>query len=342
MYCFATTALLLSAAAGSLAAPTRSNSVLHEKRDASSAWQKRSRVHGDVKLPMRIGLTQSNLDNGHDLLMDVSHPESANFGKHLSVQEVNDLFAPSEDAVNIVRAWLESAGIHASRVSQSVNKQWLQFDAKTSEAEELLNTKYHLYDHDVIDSAGIACDEYHVPAHIQQHIDYITPGLKEMRVSKAKASELTKRTTITNGAGGRSIIPPLLLPMPDDLPPLGLLGSSNCDVAITPDCIMTMYNISRGTTAQAGNQLGIFEDLGDYYSQTDLNEFFLTFAQYIPYGTHPKLDGIDGGMAPTNVANAGPESDLDFQISYPLIWPQNSILYQTDDSVYEANYTYEG
>jgi tripeptidyl-peptidase-1 len=33
---------------------------------------------------------------------------------------------------------------------------------------------------------------------------------------------------------------------------------------------------------------------------------------------------------------------LDFQISYPIIWPQNSVLYQVDDAVYEANYTFNG
>lgn len=69
------------------------------------------------------------------------------------------------------------------------------------------------------------------------------------------------------------------------------------------------------------------------YSQTDLNEFFLTLQPRIPQGTHPKLEGIDGATGPTTVTNAGPESDLDFQISYPLIWPQNSILFQTDDDV---------
>ena len=31
---------------------------------------------------------------------------------------------------------------------------------------------------------------------------------------------------------------------------------------------------------------------------------------------------------------AGGESDLDFQISYPIIYPQNSILFQTDDRPY--------
>ena len=103
-----------------------------------------------------------------------------------------------------------------------------------------------------------------------------------------------------------------------------------------------MYNITNGTSATAGNELGIFEDLGDVYSQEDLNSFFSTFSPRIPNGTHPILEGVDGGVAPTSVAEAGTESDLDFQISYPIIWPQNSILFQTDDPVYEADYTFPG
>ena len=119
--------------------------------------------------------------------------------------------------------------------------------------------------------------------------------------------------------------------------------SAICDVAAIPLCIQTLYNITTPTKAAAGNQLGIFEDLDDMYSQTDLNDFFLTLAPNIPQGTHPTLDGIDGATAPVaDVMDAGPESDLDFQISYPIIYPQNSILFQTDDDVYEANYTYQG
>lgn len=79
------------------------------------------------------------------------------------------------------------------------------------------------------------------------------------------------------------------------------------------------------------------------YSQTDLNEFWVTFAQNIPFGTGPTLKAVDGATAPvSNIMNAGPESDLDFQISYPIIYPQKEILFQTDDDYYEANYIYEG
>ena len=39
-----------------------------------------------------------------------------------------------------------------------------------------------------------------------------------------------------------------------------------------------MYNFTKGTTATEGNELGIFEDLGDVYSQEDLDLFFQALA----------------------------------------------------------------
>jgi tripeptidyl-peptidase-1 len=54
-----------------LAAPGSSH-VLHERGDSGSqAWVKRGRVDAETDMPVRIGLTQSNLDKGYDLLMEV-------------------------------------------------------------------------------------------------------------------------------------------------------------------------------------------------------------------------------------------------------------------------------
>lgn len=70
------------------------------------------------------------------------------------------MFAPSQDAVDSVRSWLESAGVAADRISQSVNKQWMQFDADASEIEKLLRTEYYLYSHSETGKSHIACREY--------------------------------------------------------------------------------------------------------------------------------------------------------------------------------------
>ncbi|OQN98397.1 hypothetical protein B0A48_15665 [Cryoendolithus antarcticus] len=333
-------ALLLATAA---AVPTPANHVLHEKRAESLSWVKVARVHEDVKLPMRIGLIQSNLDNAHDYLMKVSHPESEHYGKHYTVDEVTDLFAPAQSSVDAVRAWLKSAGIEMDSVSQSTNKQWLQFDASASKAEELLKTEYHEYEHVATGKTGIACDAYHLPAHVQSHVDYITPGVKHIGTHGSKAA-LEKRGGWDNGGKGhrKRPHPPPTRPMPPGPMP-SAANLTACGTLVTPECIAAMYNITQGNKAAPGNELGIFEDLGDVYAQQDLDNFFTRYYPRIRNGTHPKLEGIDGGVAPiANVSQAGLESDLDFQISYPIIWPQNSILFQTDDPVYENNYTFVG
>lgn len=42
-----------------------------------------------------------------------------------------------------------------------------------------------------------------------------------------------------------------------------------------------MYNITQGTTAVPGNELGIFGSLGDVYTQSDLDLFFSKLAGYL-------------------------------------------------------------
>ena len=175
--------------ASTLAAPSH---VLHERRDvAHPEFVKRSPVPIGRTLPVRIGLTQRNLDYGHDLLMEVSTPGSSRYGKHYSAEEVVDLFAPSKDTVDSVSKWLEDAGI--TRFSQSTNKQWMQFDAKVEVLEELVKARFHEYHHVDSGVTHVACDEYHVPAHIQKHVDYITPGIKLMSTHAIGKDDLKKR-----------------------------------------------------------------------------------------------------------------------------------------------------
>ena len=115
------------------------------------------------------------------------------------------------------------------------------------------------------------------------------------------------------------------MPMPT---PIGSVRPNNltlCDTMATPQCIAALYNITDGHLAARGNQLGIFEDLGDVYSQQDLDSFFTRLAPYIPNGTHPTLDAIDGAVAPVkNVSLAGYESG-ESQMN-PLLRLSNTFL----------------
>lgn len=62
--------LLAAALSGAIPAPIKH--VLHEKREQRRYdWVKGDRVESDAMLPVRIGLTQNNLEKGYEYLMDV-------------------------------------------------------------------------------------------------------------------------------------------------------------------------------------------------------------------------------------------------------------------------------
>ncbi|KAJ0109613.1 hypothetical protein J7T55_014175 [Diaporthe amygdali] len=321
-----------------------STHIRHERQMPHWArtWEKKQKVKKSAVLPMRIGLRQAEakLQEGRDLLMERSNPLSPYYGQRMTPREVIDFFAPPKESVEVVRDWLVASGINVTRISQSVNKQWIQFDATTAEVENLLVTDYYYWEHSPTGSENIAAEEYHIPAHVQTHIDYITPGIR-LRADPGRVRSL-KRRAEAEQFGKRAVKAmntgiDVIGPDASSLPPL---NSSVCDSYVTQECIRTQYSIPKGDKAAEGNELGVFESLGDHYAQNDLDVYWSTLYSEIPNGTYPIEKGIDGayGAAKTLEA-AGVESDLDFEAAQPLIWPQRTILFQTDDEYYQQNET---
>ncbi|KAJ5896113.1 Aorsin [Penicillium subrubescens] len=327
----------LAIAALSEAVPAPIKHVLHEKRERHGLdWVKGDRVEGDAVLPVRIGLTQNNLENGYEYLMDVSHPSSAKYGTYWTAEEVHDMFAPSAEAVDAVREWLHAAGIDRSRVVHSDNKGWLAFDAYAHEAEGLFMTEFYEHNHMSSASTKIGCDKYHIPEHLRGHIDYVTPGVKLTpvlkKLKKAKrASHLTKvkpnveavssiLNDVSISAKAKSLSSDLQL----------------CGYNMTPTCIKALYDIPDATKSNKGNSLGLYEQ-GDYFAKSDLDLFYKEYAPWVPQGTYPIPALIDGAnfSVPASSSLNGGESDIDIDLAYSLIYPQSVTLYQVDDQLYE-------
>ncbi|KAI1855363.1 hypothetical protein JX265_006494 [Neoarthrinium moseri] len=324
------TSLMLLAASAANGLPS-SPYVLHESRHASgigrrSLSAKHARADVDAIIPLRIGLTQTNLETGYDRLMDVADPSSPNFGNHLSRDEVIELFAPKEESVSSVRNWLIQSGVNASRITHYQNKGWLAIDMPVSEAESLFQTQYHEVDHK--GTLRLGCDEYYVPQHVQGHIDYISPGVK-------LSSPMRKRSL---SSAGKRNQPFKVLPSPDNWadPALSTLhlgdDLSGCAKNFTPPCYRALYGIPAHNPALPGNSVGLYES-GDTYAQGDLDLFYAKYAPYIPQGTAPTLASVDGGEAPVpqdSEYNTG-ESDIDIDIVSSLVYPQTITVYQVDD-----------
>ncbi|KAK5123597.1 hypothetical protein LTR85_002635 [Meristemomyces frigidus] len=312
--------------------------------EKTHAMLRTSSIRPDAVIPVKIGLTQSSLDKGYDRLMDVSHPDSPGYGKHLTVAEVNNLFAPHSESVDVVREWLaEAANVNKSSILLSLNKGWLAVDLSVREAERAFSARYY----EIEDDKGhvrIGCDACYLPRHIRPHVDYVTPGVKSS--SRLKKRNVKRSSPSWGPSPGKRPthwdphhhgpwhMPPGAQGLPPDL--------QDCGRNITPTCVRALHHIPRAHLNDSVNSLGVYEE-GDYYAQADLNSFYTQYAPNVPNGTAPIPAFIDGAQAPVSVgdpSNTG-ESDIDLDMTFSLIYPQTVTLYQTDDQP-QANLSLDG
>ncbi|KAM0718499.1 hypothetical protein Q7P37_005569 [Cladosporium fusiforme] len=320
---------------GLLASPLTQHHVVHEKRDSHPAgWTRRGELDNRAILPMRIALAQSNLDKGHEWLIDVSHPLSEKYGRHWNAKEVAQAFAPSDDTVTSVRTWLVSAGISADRIRQSQDLTWLHFNASVDEAQRLFRAQYHVWSHEETGKAHVACNEYSLPLEIQQHVDFVYPSV---HFDAQLASPREKRDWNANRDYTNEHI---------SEPSTGKLASTvqwidkseldhtlkDCDKQTTPGCLRALYGFPKNYEAVDGNSFGLVEFTPQAYVPTDLDIFFSNFSDG-PVGERPILKPINGAIVQQQNKTCANncESNLDLEYAMFLVHPQNVTLYQVGD-----------
>jgi tripeptidyl-peptidase I len=151
---------LLSLAATVLAIPTSHLHVVHEERFTFVTDTKtRTRVHRDAIIPLRIGLKQSNLDQGYTHLMEISDPESLWYGQHWSVEKVFSTYSPSIESVENIRRWLVAfTGKQDHEIVQSFNRGWIAVDLPAWQAESLMRTEFYEYYDPEDDTTRLGCE----------------------------------------------------------------------------------------------------------------------------------------------------------------------------------------
>jgi len=317
----------------------RSHHVVHEKRAVEPIdWTISHRPERNKRIPLRIGLTQNNLENLEDMLMAVSHPDSPEYAKHWSLQQVVDTFAPTEETVAKVVGWLKVSGFSSEKIKMSGNKGWIQVDATIAEVEELLDTEYHVYKHMETGEEQLSCQTYSVPAHIREHIDLIKPTVhfnhrpSPKSVNKFKrAGDLGKPSSST-GPKKNPVSKPV---SSGSIPP----ALADCDEMITLDCLKALYSVPDFKPKSKDNTYGIVEFTPQAFLAGDLDMFFEEFEPSL-VGVRPDIVLIDGAVVQTTNQSFdfNGESDLDLEYAMSLVNPQKITLLQTGDLVEGAGF----
>ncbi|EIW80494.1 subtilisin-like protein [Coniophora puteana RWD-64-598 SS2] len=328
------------------AEPTLSPYTLHERRSAvPEGWAWHDKHDADAVVPLRFALTQNNIADIEKHLMDISHPDSPNYGQHWTAGKVLQTFAPNDDTVAAVRMWLLENGVDGERIRVTPTKGWVEAKVTVAEAERLLQTEYHVYNHEasgtktllivvLITGTPPACDSYHLPAHIQPHVDFVTPTVHFDAV-------IAPRDTSDDGSA-RTIGQPNHGVYPKTTGTVGTLFQEleHCDQQITPVCLRALYGLVYSPLAASKNSYGIVEYTPQAYVQSDLEMFAQNFSSDLA-GASPQVVSIDGGEVQTTYKGFGynGESNLDLQYGMSLVTAKQPVtLYQTGDMIEGASF----
>ncbi|KAH0282525.1 subtilisin-like protein [Aureobasidium namibiae CBS 147.97] len=299
--------LTVAASAVSLAScrSISDNVVLHEQVTQAIVQRetKLGRLSTDTILPVRVALRQNKLEAGEEQLLKISDPDSPQYGQHWTQEQTIDFFKPANATVKAVTEWLVASGVNKTRITHTDNKQWLAFDATVSDMESLLHTKYYKYKQSSQKYAA-GCDEYYLPKDLQAHVDFIKPAI--MRSSLAAPGNMIQKRdsaarNVVHAAGTKR--------------DSNSIDLSDCYNIVSPACVRALYGLPFPNTTQTADNatsMGIFET-GQTYSQEDLDEFFQSYAPYIPNGTSPVPESVD---------------------AYPIVYPQKLIMYSVNDAYY--------
>ena len=249
-------------------------------------WLKIDRVEPKKILKLTFALKQRNVDKLEELLLQVSDPDSPYYGKHIDVDQITKIIAPSNTTLNAVYIWLHRYEVNRCNLTR--NKDFLVCHVQSSIAEKMLKGavfyyfKHPKYSKKVIRSAT----RYYVTRQIAKYLDFIGGLHRFPPVSKKSG---VKISASRNFASVKHV---------------------DFHVGVYPKVLRNRYNISNSDVGKhQNNSQAVAQFLEQHYHTTDLVEFMTLFVG----SEFPHLTKVSKVVGPNSGLIAGVEASLDIQ-----------------------------
>ncbi|XP_054469833.1 tripeptidyl-peptidase 1 [Anoplopoma fimbria] len=244
-------------------------------------WTHVGRVDPTEELELTFALKQHNGDMLEEILRRVSDPDSAFYGKHLTLEEVSFIVRPTELTQKVVDRWLQSHGITNCLTVHT--RDFLQCTMTAKVAETLLpGSKFHRYirdGHTFVRSSA----PYSVHDDVHQHLDFVG-GLHRL---PPKGQDLFK--TLSNRKQKQV--------------------KRGVHLGVTPSILRARYNLTATDVGTAqNNSQAVAQFLEQYYSPADLAEFMGIYGRSFKH-----LSQVDRVVGTQGAGKAGIEASLDVE-----------------------------
>lgn len=134
---------------------------------------------------LEIGLKHQNQDKLEQHVLEVSDPSHARHGQYLSAVEVQELVAPADETIELVKNWLLEHKITAAELNPAGDS--FLVNLPVEKIEELLDTTYSVFRHED-GTEYVRAPEWSLPRCLHEHIDVIQPTNSFFRLRKEAIS----------------------------------------------------------------------------------------------------------------------------------------------------------
>ncbi|KAF9006660.1 tripeptidyl peptidase A [Cyathus striatus] len=286
-------------------------------------WVKHSVPPPDHNIVLRIGLPQSQFNILEEHLYEISDPDHARYGQHLTKEQVEELVAPHPESVEAVNKWLFSHGITEADLSRSPAQDWVTLRIPVSLAEKMLDTSYHVWQHTKDGDYLVRTTSYSLPEELLPHVDVIQPTTLFGRFKGARSTIVWDEDTDLRAA---SVSDQGLEPIIDAIS--GVTIDPSCNVTITVSCLKQLYNAVGYVPSANDNSIGLTGYLEQFANFEDLQSFF---KDQVPeaVGSSFKFISVKGGLNNQTLSEAGAEANLDVQFALGISHPVPGTFYST-------------
>jgi len=213
-------------------------------------------------------LKQRNTHLLEQLFWAVSDPQNEQYGKHITLDELTTLIAPTDETIESVSTWLNQHGVTNYKLTHNMDKMRVTVDLHT--LEKLVNVTFKAYVHPKLRQIVWATvDKYSVPEDLADHIDLIAY------------------------VSGLPTIPKDRVHLP----------AAATGLEITPAILWARYNVTGWTQKATGNMHAVAEFQSQFYSPTDLDTFFQKFVTNSKESTVAKVIGTNTPTKPGDEAS---------------------------------------
>ncbi|KAK8070799.1 hypothetical protein PG997_011002 [Apiospora hydei] len=258
---------------------------------------------------LRVALRQQRAAALEQAVLEISTPGHANYGMHLSRDEVRAFTAPSIQATTSVTNWITGSGIEPT-----VDNDFITINTTVAKADALLETKFAWYQYEDSDGPRLRTLAYSVPDELVAHVDMVQPTTRFGRFS-------TRKSTVFE----------VHFPDDDEKADNNYMTAQTSDAVscspVTPACLKSLYNINY-TAPSTGNLLAIASYLEEYARYSDLQIFE---SQYAPAakGQNFTVQLVNGGLDDQDSTDSSVEANLDLQYAVGVAQPIPVLEYST-------------